>query len=276
MRDLGNFSERNTSLAVVIVTKNEEVNISACIKSCLNLFDVIVIDSESSDNTKFLAETGGARVINFKWNGIYPRKRQWAIENLVEYEWILFLDADERPDSHYLNEVLEIVNGKSYVAARSTMRYFFLGKQLRFGHKVSKVNLMRRDSCNYPNLEGESRGLGDVELHYQPVCNGKIKKMRNLLTHNDVDPFSSWLRRHVLYAELESELQLDKLKYQNTLAHRTNLGRISGFLPFKPQIFFIYSMFIKFGFLDGPRGFYYAFYYSWYYRTIRVLKRYQQ
>lgn len=276
MKNSEELSDGKNSLAVVIVTKNEEANITACIKSCSNLFDVIVIDSNSSDNTSTFAENSGARVINFEWSGAYPRKRQWALENLVDYEWILFLDADERPDALYFDEVLEIINQNSFVAARSTMRYFFLGKQLRFGHKVSKINLMKRDSCRYPDLEGESRGLGDVELHYQPVCKGKIGRMRNLLSHNDVDAFSSWLRRHILYAELESELQKDKLKYRETLEHRTTPGRISGFLPLKPQIFFLYSFLIKFGFLDGSRGYLYAYYYGWYFRTIQVLKRYQR
>lgn len=261
-------------IATVIVTKNEEANISACIKQCLNFSDVIVIDSNSSDNTRDIASNCGARVIDFNWNGKYPRKRQWALENLIDYEWILFLDADERPDPLYFNEVLNIASQDSFVAGRSTMRYFFLGKQLRFGHKVSKINLMKRNSCHYPDLEGESRGLGDVELHYQPVCSGKIKKIGNLLTHNDVDPFTSWLRRHVLYAELESELQKDRNRYRYTLNHRTTAGKISGYLPFKPQIFFVYSFFIKLGFLDGLRGYYYAYYYSWYFKTINLLNRY--
>ena len=133
---------------------------------------------------------------------------------------------------------------------------------------------MRRDSCHYPDLEGSSRGLGDVELHYQPICTGKIKMLGNLLTHNDVDPIPSWLRRHILYAELESDLQRDKKRYQETLNHRTTSGKISGHVPFKPQIFFIYSYLLKLGFLDGRRGYYYAYYYSWYFKTINLLKRF--
>lgn len=259
-------------LAIIIFTKNEFRNIANCINSCQRFSRIFVVDSASSDGTQDIAKSLGATVINFQWNGQYPRKKQWSIEYFVDFEWLLLLDADERATDEYLREVSAIISNPKLGAAKTEITYRFLGRTLKFGHRVTKVNLVRRKNCYFPNLESNFPGNGDIEMHYQPIVRGRIAKLQNRILHDDQDPLVSWVRRHVLYAELEAELDRDRERRNQTLAMRSTGGKIFARLPFKPIIFFIYSYFLRFGFLDLRPGLLYSFYLSWYYSLIAAIR----
>jgi glycosyltransferase involved in cell wall biosynthesis len=266
------YSGTENQLAIIIFSKNEIRNISSCINSCRLFPHIFVVDSCSTDGTQEVAKSLGATVIDFRWNGGYPRKKQWSIEHFGNFEWLLLLDADERVTSDYLKEVSATISNPSLGAAKSEITYRFLGRTLKFGHKVTKVNLLRRKNCHFPDLESDSPGNGDIEMHYQPIVQGRIAKLRNRIVHDDEDPLVSWVRRHVLYAELEAALNRDRERRNRTFSMRSPGGKIFARLPFKPIIFFVYSYFLRLGFLDLKQGFYYSFYLSWYYSLIVAIK----
>lgn len=82
--------------SVVVMTKNEELNIAKCLTSVSDFAEVFVVDSGSVDRTCEIAKSIGAAVVPFEWNGKYPKKKQWCLENLpFAYEWALYVDADE-------------------------------------------------------------------------------------------------------------------------------------------------------------------------------------
>jgi glycosyltransferase involved in cell wall biosynthesis len=82
------------------MTKNEELNIAKCLRSLNDFAEVFVVDSDSTDNTRTIAESMGARVVHFSWNGKYPKKKQWCLDNLsFSHDWVLFVDADEEIQS---------------------------------------------------------------------------------------------------------------------------------------------------------------------------------
>ena len=84
------------SITIAISTKNEEKNLPACLQAIGNFARVVVIDSGSTDCTKQIATNFSAEVIDFKWNGKFPKKRNWYLQNHTpQTAWILFLDADE-------------------------------------------------------------------------------------------------------------------------------------------------------------------------------------
>lgn len=259
-------------LAIIIFSKNEIRNIAKCIDSCQRFPNIFVVDSDSSDGTQDVAKSLGAKVIDFQWNGQYPRKKQWSIEHFASFEWLLLLDADERVTENYLREVFAVLSIPNLGAAKTQFTYKFLGRNLRFGHKVTKVNLVKSKKCYFPNLESNLPGNGDIEMHYQPIVQGRIVKLRNRIVHDDQDPLVSWVRRHVLYAELEATLNCDRERRNQTFAMRSLGGRIFARIPFKPIVFFIYSYFLRFGFLDFRPGLLYSLYLSWYYSLISAIK----
>ena len=85
-----------SEITIVLPVKNEAKNLPRCIAAVTSLGPIVVVDSGSSDHTKDVAEAAGAEVLNFEWDGQFPKKRNWTLRNYdFKTEWVLFLDADE-------------------------------------------------------------------------------------------------------------------------------------------------------------------------------------
>jgi glycosyltransferase involved in cell wall biosynthesis len=96
-------------ISVIIITKNEEINIGRCIQSVQQVADeVIVIDTFSTDKTTKIATELGAQVVSKEWLGYGPQKNFG--NNLAQYEYILALDADEALDETLSSEILKLKN----------------------------------------------------------------------------------------------------------------------------------------------------------------------
>ncbi len=96
-------------VCIIIISKNEESNIARCLDSTREFSQVIVVDSQSTDKTCEIARSMGAQVIDFKWNGKYPKKRGWCLDNLnIKYDWVFWLDADEVLTNVLVNEIRHI------------------------------------------------------------------------------------------------------------------------------------------------------------------------
>jgi len=96
-------------LSVIVITKDEEKNISDCLQSVDWADEIIVVDSESSDRTTDLAKKFTDRVIIKKWEGYVPQKR-YAL-SLAANEWVLSLDADERITPELKDEIVKLLPG---------------------------------------------------------------------------------------------------------------------------------------------------------------------
>ena len=84
-----------SDITVVILTKNEEKNITAVVQNAKKVAkDVLIVDSGSTDKTVQLAEENGAKVVYRAWDNDFSAQRNFALQH-VKTEWILYLDADE-------------------------------------------------------------------------------------------------------------------------------------------------------------------------------------
>src|SRR5688572_10305877 len=81
-------------ISATIITFNEESNIKAACASVAWADELVVVDSNSTDATRELAEATGARVITNAWPG-FGAQKQFAVEQ-ANHEWIFSLVADER------------------------------------------------------------------------------------------------------------------------------------------------------------------------------------
>ena len=73
------------NISVVIITKNEEQRLPECLKALRAHFsDLWVVDSNSTDRTAEIARSFGARVVDFKWDGAYPKKYGWCLTHLED------------------------------------------------------------------------------------------------------------------------------------------------------------------------------------------------
>lgn len=76
-------------VSVIVVTKNESSNMARCLLALDEFDEVVVVDSNSTDGTVQASKSFKARVENFTWNGIYPKKRQWILDNIsLKHDYI--------------------------------------------------------------------------------------------------------------------------------------------------------------------------------------------
>lgn len=156
-------------VAAIVTTLNEEKNIARCLASLGRFDEVIVLDSQSTDKTLDVARSFGVTCISFAWNGQYPKKRQWALENLpLKHERVFFIDADEEATLKLCDEIAALDWAADGYFVRG--RYVVNGKVLRFGLQNKKLCLFDRTKMEFPVVDDlDITGMGEIEGHYQPV-----------------------------------------------------------------------------------------------------------
>lgn len=269
---------RISKISVVVLTKNEEVGIGNTLAKLADFDDVIIVDSHSTDRTVPIAVAHGARVVLFEWNGEYPKKKQWALQNSgARNDWVLLLDADEYPSRSLLGELAlleDVIDTAGYGAYDINLLYRFAGRYLRHGHVVTKRSLLQVGRARFPVVDDlAAPGIREVEGHYQPEVHGKVGRLAYRIVHDDRDPVSSWFARHNRYSDWEAHLRLDAQVRRNIASKRTAKGRLFDSVPFKPLLFFAYAYIARGGFFDGRAGFDYAIALAMYYWQIGVKTR---
>ena len=97
-------------LTIAIPVRNEERNLEVCLEAIGPDFAsrVLVIDSASTDGTADVARRHGAEMLNFIWDGGFPKKRNWFLRHHTPTTpWVLFLDADEILSPQVKREITE-------------------------------------------------------------------------------------------------------------------------------------------------------------------------
>ena len=121
---------------MLVPAKNEAANLRDCLASVSFAEEIVVVDSASTDGTRTIAEAAGARrSVQFVWNGKFPRKKNWALENIPwQHEWVLIVDADERitPELARRNQEAICRPGRRRILSQSALLVFGrLDKSLR-------------------------------------------------------------------------------------------------------------------------------------------------
>ncbi len=257
---------------VIILTKNEERHIARAVASVEEFRNILVVDSGSSDRTVDIASNSGARIVQFEWDGKYPKKKEWALE-FVETDWVFYLDADEFFDSDVVEDIRRVVLDPSAVAFEVPLRYFWEGRELLHGHRVMKRIGMRRSRCYWPRPDDLGvKNMWEVEGHYQPQArSGKVVRGVNPMGHQDEDGLYDYFARHNRYSDWEAHMLHRGERVSGN--SRSKLGKLAVNLPAKPLVFFVYSYLARRGFLDGKAGLNYALALSFYYWQIGMKVR---
>ena len=108
-------NSESIAVTVVIPTRNEARHLARCLEAAQRFSEVYVVDSQSTDSTVEIARAFGAEVVQFYYQGGWPKKRQWALESLsFANNWILLLDADEVL-TQYLTDEIEAAIRDPYI-----------------------------------------------------------------------------------------------------------------------------------------------------------------
>jgi glycosyltransferase involved in cell wall biosynthesis len=269
-------------ISVLIPVFNEARNIVACIDSVRWAGEILVADSGSNDGTVELAEASGARVVQFQWNGQFPKKKNWALENIPwKNEWVLILDADERITAELAAEIQQELKQPRADGYFINRRFNFLGKWIRHcGYYPSwNLRLLRHSKGRYEKMHQGDTGSGDNEVHEHVVLNGKSAYLTHDMLHFAYPDIYTWMEKHNRYSNWEAQIEtrgnpvgaLDIGKHQNA---RRKLRTLSRQMPFRPTLRFIYSYVLQRGFLDGMEGYVFCRLLATY-ELMSVLKRYE-
>jgi glycosyltransferase involved in cell wall biosynthesis len=263
-------------ITVVVPVKNEEANLDRCLSRLARFSAVTVIDSSSTDRTREIAQAHGARVLNFEWDGRYPKKRNWfLINHAPATPWVLFLDADEFVDDVFCDEVSLAIDDNRHDAFWLNYTNYFLGRRLKFGVSQRKLALFRSGKALYEQVNEEFWSTLDMEIHEHPIVEGRVGEVKAPIEHNDFRGIGKFLDRHRDYAGWEAHrvLGLSKegrnINSQLTRRQRFKYKYIQKW--WYPLFYFCYAYFIRLGLMDGAVGFQYNFYKAWYFLTIRLL-----
>ena len=227
-------------ISVCIITFNEEKNIAEAIKSVDWADEILVVDSESKDGTRQIAESLGAKVLVEKWRG-FSAQKQFAIDNAA-YDWIFSLDADERISSELKEEILNLITQSE--------------KNLPDGYRISRLsfymNRWIRHGGWYPDwqlrLFNRRKGEWKNALIHESVqmnSDAKIEKLNADILHYSVENAN---HHHQMIGERYAPLAAEQM-FQN--GRRTSPLKIAavGFTTF------LQTFILKAGFLDGFAGF---------------------
>lgn len=247
-------------VSVLILTKNEERDLPACLSSVAWCEDVHVLDSQSTDRTVTLAQAAGAKVSVRAFDG-YASQRNFGLQLPFAHPWVLILDADERVSPGLVAEMAGFVaQAPSKVAgARLRRRDIWWGTWLKHA-QISPfyIRLVRVGRAHY-----------EREVNEVLQVDGEVVDLALSFDHF---PFSKgldhWIAKHNTYSRMEAELivsgQRGEVSWRQALfnpdfsVRRVHQKGLFYRLPGRPFIKFAYMLLARRAFLDGWSGIRYA------------------
>lgn len=264
-------------LTVIIPVRNEAHNLPRCLESLKLAGEVYVIDSQSTDDSAAIAESHGAKVVQFRYAGGWPKKRQWAMDTLpLAYDWILLLDADEVLTPELASEIRKAIQDPHTDGYYIALQMYFLGRRLRHsGASFWKLSLFRKGLGRFEcRLHDQDASMADMEVHEHIIVNGATRKLMYPLIHHNVESLSRYIQKHNEYSNWEARVWLDVNRNKvdrnkndeeiqpslwGTQAQRRRwLRRRFLGIPGSPLLFFFYKYVLSLGFLDGVPGLIYC------------------
>ncbi len=273
---------REPSLAIVVLTHNEELNLPACLHSVQGLSDqVLVVDSGSTDRTRAIATEWHARVLIHEFVG-HAKQWRWALEQLdADTEWVLGLDADQRLSEELRDELVGLFTcEKSRLMAHNgfylNRRQIFRGKWIHHGGYYPKY-LLKLFRLNRVQLDDR-----DLMDHHFYIAS-KVGELRHDLIEDNLKEanIAFWLSKHIGYAELHAREEFSRRRDGHAWPIQPALfgspdqrvvwcKRLWYRMPLyaRPVLYFVYRYIVLRGILDGKQGFIFHFLQSFWYRLL--------
>jgi glycosyltransferase involved in cell wall biosynthesis len=247
--------------SILILTKNEEANIGACLDSVAWCDDVVVLDSQSTDRTREIAAARGARVFEREFDD-FGAQRNHALDH-IEFRnpWVFHLDADERFNDVLRQECEEVIAKDEHSAYFVANRIIFLGRWIKHSsqYPYHQVRLVKRGEARFAKSghgqreDAPRRGVGYLQTPYDHL--------------NFSKGIADWVDRHNRYSSeeaaeasalCEGPVPLGDIVSGHALARKRALKRLHARLPARWFFKFVYLYVWKGGLLDGYPGFAYC------------------
>lgn len=272
------MTTRNKTVAVIILTYNEELNIAQALDSVVGWAnEIMILDSFSTDGTLEIVQRYNCYVAQHEFEN-YAKQRNYALDHLpLKSEWVLFLDADEWLPPKIKHEISErLASAPVENGFALNRRLIWMGRWIRRGYYPSWIMRLFR------------RGRGRCEdraVNEHIIVDGQTGEMHGDFMHEDRKGIADWIAKHNRYASREAVEYLNASSAPNfekmdarlfgTQAERKRWLRheVWNRLPplARPFIYFFYRYVLARGFLDGKEAFIYHFLHAlWYPMLIDV------
>jgi glycosyltransferase involved in cell wall biosynthesis len=220
-------------LSAVVIARNEEAAIGACLDSLAWCQEIIVVDSGSEDRTRELATERGAKVIDHDWEG-YGRQKNFAVRQAAN-DWVLCIDADEVISPALRASIEKTLADPAYRAYEMARCNRFLGRWLRHGEGYPDwiLRLFDRRSARW----------SDDPVHEKVVTAEQVGRLQGDLLHESAETLHSYLEKQNRYTTLQAEI-----------LHRKGVRPSRFKLVFSPLVRFLKFYILRRGFLDGVPG----------------------
>lgn len=271
-------------VSIMVPIRNEAENLPRCLASVGWADEIFVVDSQSTDGSIALAEAAGARVVQFQFNGTWPKKKNWALENLpFRNEWIFILDADETLPPEAEAEFREAIAQAGPLAGYwINRRFMFLGRWLKHAYYPNwNLRLFRHARGRYEKLTDAATASGDNEVHEHVVIDGPTGRLRCEMDHYAFPSVEVFVEKHNRYSNWEARVATERHlassagRISSARVHtRRRLKLLSQRLPCRPLLRFLYVYVWQKGFLDGWDGYYFARLHAMY-EFLSVAKTYE-
>jgi glycosyltransferase involved in cell wall biosynthesis len=192
---------RTSALTAVVLTRNEEEFIADCLASLRWCDEVIVVDSLSSDRTVEIAQTSGAAVVARPFRDFADQRN--AALDLVENEWALFVDADERVTPELAAEIRAAILDDRKVGWKIPTHNYLRGRLALHGlfFPDYHLRLFRKDAGRY-----DPRQI----VHEQVVIDGQIGLLVNPLVHISCHTWAEFIDHQDKWADFKARIQYER------------------------------------------------------------------
>ncbi|MGA2382380.1 MAG: glycosyltransferase family 2 protein [Gemmatimonadales bacterium] len=199
---------RAVRLSAVLITRNEEANLPACLASLAGLADeVVILDSESTDRTVEVGQAAGARVVRHRFEG-FGAAKQRALE-LAQGTWVFSVDADERVTPALAEEIRRVVasepSANGFLVRRDV---FFLGRRLRFGGMGNDwvLRLFRRAGARFSGSP----------VHEHVEISGRPARLGATLEHHAYRTLAEHVEKMNRYTDIQAQMKSGRgIRYWN-------------------------------------------------------------
>jgi len=224
-------------LSVIIITKNEAVNIRACLESVAWADEIIVVDSGSSDATVEICRELGVKVYLHDWPGFGPQKNRAL--SYATNEWVFSIDADERVTAGLCTAIEAVLRNdidQMPAAYRISRLSSYCGRFMRHSgwYPDHIVRLFKRGAAKF----------SDDLVHEQILVDGETGMLDGELLHYSYENLEQVLNKVNQYSSASAQM----------LAQRGRQASLSGAV-LHGLWSFIRTYFLRAGFLDGREGF---------------------
>ena len=221
------------AVSAVLIVKNEEAAIAACLGALKWCDEIVVVDSGSSDRTVELAGASGARVIDHEWSG-YGRQKAFAVSQ-ASNDWVLCIDADEIVSPELRVGIEAVLREPAYAAYEMPRCNRFMGRYLRHGEGYPDWNLRLFDR--------HRANWSDDPVHENVKTDEKIGRLEGDLLHESAETLQSYLEKQNRYTSLQAQALYERGTQPSFIK-----------LLLSPLVRFLKFYVFRLGFLDGVPG----------------------